>query len=90
MANTWSEEFSRAVNTLHNLESTWSQAKLEGTNTASIERTIQELFSRMTDEELDAYGEYDKERLGQERDRIERFSQSIAEMKAELERRKTK
>ncbi len=56
MASTWSEEFSKAVNTLHSLESVWSHAKLEGADTANIERTIQELVSRMTDEELDAYG----------------------------------
>lgn len=90
MADTWSEEFSRAVNTLHNLESTWSRAKFQGANTASVERTIQELVSRMTGEELDAYCEYQKQRIQQAQDKIKRFSQTIAEMQAELARRKAK
>ena len=90
MASTWSKEFSKAVNTLHTLESAWSHAKLEGTDTASIERTIQELVSQMTDKELDAYGEYEKERLRQAQDKIQECSQLLAEMEAELARRRAK
>jgi hypothetical protein len=90
MATEWSHEFSNLLNTLHSLESAWSHAKLEGRDTSNIECAIQDLVSRMTDEQLDAYGEYEKERLMHAQDKIKKYSQSIAELEAEMARRRAK
>jgi hypothetical protein len=90
MATIWGEDFSRILNTLHNLESVWSQAKHEGTDTAPIEQTIRELVAQMTDEQLDAFGEYEKERLAQEETKIKDLSQTLAELEAESARRKSR
>jgi hypothetical protein len=90
MATEWSHRFSNLLNTLHSLESAWSQAKLEGADIGNIERAIQDLVSRMTDEELDAYGEYEQERLRQAQDKIKKYSQLLAELEAEMARRRAK
>lgn len=90
MATNWDEDFSKIVNTLHNLESLWLRAKNEGSDTSPILERIRELHAQMTDEQLDAYGEYENERASQAARDVRRLKEMLAEADAELARRKSK
>ena len=89
MATIWNNEFSKIVNTLHSLEADWARARNAGTDTTTIERTIQQLIAKMTDEQLDAYGEYGTERLREAEANKKDLLQTIAAMETEVARRKT-
>jgi hypothetical protein len=90
VAKTWDEDFSKIVNALNNLESAWSSAKNEGADTSPIEQNILRLYSEMTDEQLEVYGEYVKERSSQAERDVARIKELLAETEAELARRKNK
>lgn len=90
MAMTWDEDFSKIVNALNNLESVWSRTKDQGEDTSPIVQRISQLYAQMTDEQLEAYGEYVRERSDQAARDVRRIKESLAEAEAELARRKSK
>jgi hypothetical protein len=77
-----SDHFAHVVNTIHNLESAWLKAKIDGADRSEIERTIRRLISEVTDDELGAYGEYIRESSRQAQDEATNLSHALAEMES--------
>ena len=85
MAREWDKKFSELVNSLELLGRVFGEGKLEG---EPIQEAAREATKEMSDEQLDAFGEYMRQRLRQSQQDAKSLTDMIIEAKAELARRK--